>query len=666
MKTARTAPQQHQVSRSFNTIDRPARSIAPRPTSQAQKRTASNGSLASKTAINAPTSVPPHLRALHQRLLLVSDKASSYTDLSRLQLALRSLETADPVLRIAFLGLGPSGAKAARRLARVLLADALSDEESWERELENEQGTSVLLRYGEAVEDRGVQSSNRGMVREMSIPSPFLRKWNIEILLTGFNATGAVAEQSTRELEESILVPPLTIPGAGRVGFVRYPVHTALLVGQGVNGAVELGRLPEDLVDRSMINVALNLPGKSEAARRAEEDSEAVDIELAAHALQLFRTDKANGAVFSSEWQASQVGSVSTWIGKFSATRDTADGLKPAVRALMQSVFSRTMLAIDAAETAAETSSTALTVPEPKRTTLASAITTWSQDAHHDLQTNLSTAFLGPAWKRTVWWRLFYRIDEVSISASDVLRRGWLVEAEQNLAFLSGRILESGLANEAELRGISVASPEEGEPAAVRTLIDGQQKHDLNELTDSLKGKTEQSRIGTVAELVQLPPLLSRIREQSGLNAFFDPPWPQTIQLARQQMLHQVVPEMHAKAQRLMLASLSTIGASGALGAWLWVATGGLYEGGAVAALGLVWALRRLQKHWGVERETFAETAREDARSVLADVEGRLRKLVSEGGRVVVREEDRKDWEQARELVKGAKELLEKVEGKQV
>ena len=110
-----------------------------------------------------------------------------------------------------------------------------------------------MLRYGEPEHDAGVQpAASPRLVREICIPSARLKRWNMEILVTGLNASGyASTRESTAELEESVLVPPMTIPNSygGRVGFVRYPVHKALIVADGIGGAIEFGRLPIDLVD---------------------------------------------------------------------------------------------------------------------------------------------------------------------------------------------------------------------------------------------------------------------------------------------------------------------------------------------------------------------------------------------------------------------------------
>ncbi|KAM3417831.1 hypothetical protein BST61_g6054 [Cercospora zeina] len=643
----------------------------------------SHASVASSTAINAPTSIPSHLQPLYQSLQhLEKSSASSYIDLARLQLSLRSLESEDPVIRIAFLGLGGAqGERAARRLVRVLLADALSDGvEGWEKRILEEDdgdgGGTLLVRYGEEVEDVGVGGGGRGRGRELRVPSPLLRRAGVEILVTGLNSAARSAsqdggvegeEEELREWEDRLLVPALTIPGAvGRVGFVRYPVHKTIVVAEGVRGAVELGRLPRGLDQNGMIQSVVSLPLPTDGTREmAGQDGNVVDIGLAEHALGLFRENRANGAVFSREWQASKVGNVGTWLTESSKVGEEANGLKPAIRNLLDSLLRRTETVVHAADHSALAVYEAQSVPDAKRKDLQEAVATWSKDAHYDLQTNLSTAFLGPAWRRTVWWRLFWRIDEVSISASDVLRRGWLVEAEQNLAFLSGRLLEAGVGTENQLRGISQPIEDQGNVSGTtsgKTLLDEQMEKAMAHYDAVQQGELKDGRPETVAELLQLPPLFSRIREETGLNALFNPPWPQTVNFARAQILHEMVPNLHAKAQRLMLASLSTIGGSSALAAWLWVASGGvaLYESGAIAALGLVWALRRLQKKYGKERDVFAGTVREDARRVLADVEGRLLGLVRNGGRAAMRVEDQKGREEARRVLGQVRAVLEK------
>lgn len=597
----------------------------PRPSSHLKRRQrAPYASLASTTAINRPSTIPPEYADLHQKLLTFQEAASSYVDLSRLQLAARSLESTTPTIRVAFLGLGTNGAHAARNLARVVLSDLLADETAaWERSLldSGADGRSLLLRYGD--EEEVVQSSP--LIHTIHIPSPLLKRANVEILVTTLNADN-VGQMTRDGLEDAVLVPSLTTPtsAGGRVGFVRYPVHKALIVAEGITGAVQFGRLSDAVAENELIDVALSLPLRSSTGTKSAEETitgSSVDIDLATHALELFRTDRANGARFSKEWQTSRITTVTDWI----TGPAIAEGeLRPAVRNLLDSIFATTSAKIEAVESDYHKLSAQSTVQAPKREEITQAVSAWSANAHRDLQLNLSTAFHSPPWRRTAWFRLLWRIDDVSVSAGDILRMAWLTEAEQSLAFLSGRIQEASLATSAELKDAT---------SLTQVWVGKDPGANMDEHRKSVAG---------VGELWQQPLLIERVRNDSGIDVAFDPPWPQTIHHSRQQMLHTLIPAFHRKAQALLLSTLSTVGATTALGAWLFIATQGIaiYEAGAIASLGLVWSLRRLQKLWGKEREGLALTLQEDGRRVLAEVEAHLIKIVREGGKVNVLAED--------------------------
>jgi hypothetical protein len=625
-------------------------SIVSRDTKET-RRLASNGSLASSTAINAPSTVPPAFRELHQALQLLQDEASSYIDLSRIQLAARSLESAAPVVRVALLGLGANGALAARKLAKVLLSDPLNDEEKWEQELleSGKDGRSLLLRYGD--NEDVVQHSP--LVQTMHIPSPYLKRHNLEILVSTLNADGRSVDQVTEaEIEDAILVPPLATPtsAGGRVGFVRYPVHKALVVAEGIKGAIEHGRLPRFVDRATLIHSALSLPLRSSTGVKSAEQAatdNVVDIDLATHALGLFRTSRANGAQFSEEWQTSRLPVLSSWIAGPKEPEEVP--MKFAVRQLLDSVLLNTAFAVARSEAEQVAIADSLTVPEARRSDLNRTISDWSADAHRDLQLNLNTALTSYTWRRTAWWRLLWRIDDVSVSAGDVLHLAWLTEAEQNLAFLSGRVIESGLATPQELKALGASIPVA-------------EKDDQVAETEQQTWEPMRAQVITPADLPRTPTLISRAAQQQlGPNALFDPPWPQTIYLTRQQMLRTIVPSLHRKAQILLVSALSTIGGTTALGGWIFVAFSDLYTAGAVASLGLAWSLRRLQKLWGKERTGFTETLREDGRKVLAEVETNLWKVVREGGRAVIRPEDEQSWQKARVAIERCRDALEKI-----
>lgn len=617
-------------------------------------RSASNDSLASSTAVNAIPTVPPPLRELHQKLSALQYEAGGYVDLSRLQLATRSLESENPVVRIALHGLGESGTDSARKLARVLIADPLSEQEAWESKLveSSTDGRSLLLKYGDAGEP--MQSSP--LVQTMHIPARFLRRNNLELLVTTFvpnmNSSSAA---DVSALEEALLVPSITTPSAahGRVGFVRYPVHKAVVVAEGVMGAVEFGGLPRTLTDSGLLSAALNTsirnPSVSNSGRQSKAGF-AVDVDLAMHSIDLFRASKAKGAQFNEEWQASRVPFLTEWIAgtKESSTEMTNQA---AIRNSIGALLSEAATSISVAEDAENALVTANTVPESKRTLIRTAIASWYAESHRDLQSNLDTAFSSSkTWRRTAWWRLIWRIDDVALCAADVLRQSWLDEAERRLAFVSGRVLEAGLADEEQLRSSA--------PRLLPKIIEADM-----EQYEIKKGKEE-----TAAELLQVPSMLARMRQQSGINALFTPPWPQTINLSRQYMIQSRVPAFHSKAQALLFTALSTVGGAAALSVWLFIATSGiaLYECGAIFSLGLVVGLRRLQKKWSEERTLFATTVREDARSVLAEVETQLRSIVNEGGRASVQPEDAKSREDAARAVRACRQALDEVIAKSV
>jgi hypothetical protein len=92
--------------------------------------------------------VPERFRELYEALNRVRDAAPEQVNISRLQLALRGLESEVPLIRVAVLGL--NDVTAARRLVRLLLADPLSPREPWEDVLDSEDADmsrGLLIRY---------------------------------------------------------------------------------------------------------------------------------------------------------------------------------------------------------------------------------------------------------------------------------------------------------------------------------------------------------------------------------------------------------------------------------------------------------------------------------------------------------------------------------------
>ncbi|KAH0383197.1 Metallo-dependent phosphatase, partial [Aureobasidium melanogenum] len=650
--------------------------------------------LASRTAINPPSNVPAENQQLYASLDRLKDIASDYVNQSRLQLALRGLETSRPTVRIGLLGLGRDGDVAARKLARVLLADALGDEGQWEKMLKqpSQDGKPLLLRYG-AEDD--IPPMNP-LVNELNIPSRVLEKNNLEILITTLNTpSGPNITADPSGLAEAILVPPLQTPVAssGRTGFVRYPVHKAIVVGEGIQGCMDFGRLSAALeattlavtgAEQGLIQVALGVPRDSPRTQTNDTGLiSPVDIDQAGLALDLFRQDVANGAIFNSKWQASNIQAIIKFLASDPMDPVTGDsvGLRPTLQAHIRSTLDSAADAIALSEQVANTAVISNSISDQKRQEISQAISAWAQHAHTDLQVSLANAIDSRSWRRTTWSRLLWRVDDVGVAAEEVLRSHWLLDAESTLAFLAGRIEQAGFFRSrggvanfnpdyAMHASERATDPKTGEAISKeRAFLAPSQASSTPTTTKTSKGFfgkffTDKVPQPSTADLLNTHALTAKVAQTGGIDIFHSRPWPLAIHFTRQKLLHTLVPSLQARAQALLAQSLTTIGATSALGVWLYIATSGsmLAESGAIAALGLVWTLRRLQKRWEGERETWEAEVREHGRVVLSEVEDVLRTVVRENERGVLRQTDIEDWQRARQALRHVKRALGDVE----
>jgi hypothetical protein len=116
-----------------------------RSTSPSIPRHRSVFTIAATTSVNAPSLVSPQYRPLYDTLSELGHKATAYVSLARVKSALSSLEAGEkPSIRIAILGL--NGHTEARNLVRLLLADCLSETQSWETLLKDNDERGLLVR----------------------------------------------------------------------------------------------------------------------------------------------------------------------------------------------------------------------------------------------------------------------------------------------------------------------------------------------------------------------------------------------------------------------------------------------------------------------------------------------------------------------------------------
>ncbi|KAJ3490001.1 hypothetical protein NLG97_g5879 [Lecanicillium saksenae] len=189
---------------------------------------------------------------------------------------------------------------------------------------------------------------------------------------------------------------------------------------------------------------------------------------------------------------------------------------------------------------------------------------------------------------------------------SDILSQRFLPTAERELVYLAGRI--------AELRG---QLPKYPQP--------------VSELPDS--------------------PAVSLAKTAL-------PKWPGHIAFTRRYLQEETVPALQALAQRLLVQSLGTSGVATTLAGLLYVSsfTSGFYEAGAVAALGIVYSLGRMQRKWETARRFWEGDVREEGRKAVRAVEESVSKALAAQDSLSPKQVE--ELQRAKELLSKAGELL--------
>ncbi|KAI9696185.1 MAG: hypothetical protein M1820_008253 [Bogoriella megaspora] len=599
--------------------------------------------LSSRTAINAPVSVPEAHIPLYNALaeLQSNPDVNTYVNLSRVQLALRGLERGNTVVRIAVLGIhGETGIEKARKLVRLLLADPLAGKGEWEGRIEGQgvgevggDGRGLLIRYG----DENETLPHNPLVETILAPSRILERHNIEILLSGLNidANGPGAFADAQEAKEAILVPSLQTPisSTGRAGFVTYPVHSALLVGEGVEDAVAWGKYTgrfenstgDGHINAGLVKVALDIPGGTTAVEGRQEESELaiINIKEGSRALDKFRESTANAVAYEHGWLESNIQALQDWIEQIAPTRNGLstsgdDKLHPALRTLLDSLLTDTSTKLNLAEAENLKVLASSSLSEDRRRYFRDILAGWSEHAHRELQDSLEEAFASKTWRRLRWWKLFWRVDDVGMMTDQLLHRQWLRKSQEELLLLLGRLSESGI-----LQG-------------GKDLLVGKEKGS----EDSVSG---------------LAPHL------------------QNIATTRARLLQELNPELQAKAQAYVLNSLGTFSLTAAfsaltyvwsLGPTLEAAAPGFFSGtwaGAIFSGGLVYALARLQSRWEKALMQWESTVREEGRLAIKDTEDILTRKIRQDGKESGGTEEANGRRRARWVVERCRMEMEKL-----
>ncbi|KAM0434058.1 hypothetical protein ACHAPT_004003 [Fusarium lateritium] len=546
---------------------------------------------------NSTVSTPENAenpRAELERHLLDMQKLGPFlVNPSRMQLALQGLRQApgQEVVRVAILGLGPGSndGETAKNVLRLLVTDPLKDEQEWERQLkDHDPKKPLIVRIRQTAEEQGILSvSKTNLLSEINVSSAEWNNLNLELLFMETRIPYPEGDDYIRRVKivEDVLVPTVDIASAeNRSTPVTTPVHRALLIGDGMTGAVNATRLPF-LEEEEAVMKAVNLKGIDRT--QFEAPFETVDLASAEKSLTLFRQSTQNAMEYERLWTNSNFPALATWL----KSGVTSEGVtKPAVRRLILSIL-ESVWARCKEGNHNQIKDVYLKAHEKKKLALSpnlnKALSAWAQKAHSELQDELDLAFTGQRWRKLGWWQLFWRVDDVAMLTNEMLSQRFLPTAEQELVYLTGQIAE----------------------AAKNT----QKYPQPPSLQDTSSAEPQLKRLGS-GELEPLVPVTPR-------QAL--PKWPGHIAFTRRYLQNETIPALQALAQKLVMQSLGTSGVTTSLAALLYVSSfsSTIYEAGAVAALGIMWSFSRLQKKWDAARTFWEGEVREEGRKAVRAAE---------------------------------------------
>jgi hypothetical protein len=573
-------------------------------------------------ATSRTSSTTPELDArkeLEDALVQLQKHAASFVNLSRLQLAINGLrqEPGSEAIRVAILGLtnGTVSGRSAKQVLKLLLADPLKDEEDWEREVDGHDLTQpMIIRVGaKEHQSPGTMLLAKGsLLHEVNVSSATMNGHNLELLLMETNPYVTSADDSVEGLEDAILVPTVDIPisGTGRYTPVTTPVHKALLVTDGLMGAASVASLPLS-ESADVIAAAVDIPEYKPSSETALPFTP-IDVGTASIGLGLIRKSLNDAMEYEHMWFESNLPKLKDWV-KADVTSETTGVTKAPVRRLISSVLQNTTIAI-AEEEARAVSTTLTTATSNTPTHLKSNLAAWAEGAHSELQDQLDLAFSSRRWRKLGWWKLFWRVDDVHMLTTDIINQRFLPTAEKKAIYLAGQIQEANAPN-----GITVVYDA---PAPLQ-------------MSD--------------AQIATTPVPTT---------------WPTNIPAARTYLQNETIPALQALAQKLVLQTLSTSGLTSSLGAlaYFGTLTTGIYEAGAVAALGIVWSMRRMQKQWETARTFWEGEVREEGRKAVRGVETSVEKVLKQSEDVEASPvAENAELIKARQLVEKATEALERL-----
>lgn len=602
--------------------------------------------------MNATKNIPPRYKGLYEALGDVRAKASAQVNLSRLQLALQGLESETPTTRVAVLGLNVQ--ETARRIVRLLLADALSDEEAWEKQLldpEADYSQGLVIRYGQPPNPNLPQP--RTAIPVVYVPSNVLERNAIEILVSTISGprNGELLQGAKTVTSDAFLSPSIGTPTAanGRQTTISQPVHSSLLVTSGLDGLMAAAELLASTnfpatEDRESVGLAVNLRGTKD---KTPGQVLAVDTTMAEEGLAAIRRSVAEATSYEHKWVESGVPALSDWLTLASAAKSDQTIPRP-VQMLISSLLANAERNLQAQASLEARSNAAGRLSLAAQSNLQASIGEFSRNAHQELQSGLASAWSSRNWRKLAWYKLFWRVDDVGLIITDLVTSAWLPRTERAVYELSGRLSQAGIS--------PLDAP--GVDFATRPVI---QANSATEPTPVLQA---QSPIATD------PPLHPVLVNTAGSAKVEMAPIPQPVPLsssisaARTEHINRAITSLSSTAQQVVLKTLSLSGLSAGLSAltYMSITSGSLYEAGTVAALGTAYAMWRMQGDWLRATKALEDGLYDEGRTLIQRIVERMRELVANRSRVVEDQVEVQIRREAEDAVMRAKQELERLE----
>jgi len=385
--------------------------------------------------INAPSPIPVATQNLYSALLNLERDAINHVPLSRMKLALRSIQIPmeDTVIRIAILSVG--SIKDAKRLATCLLTDVLASSAEWESQLkeDDDDPRSVILRYG----SQGEKAAYNSAFREIFVPSELLNKHKVELVLS------TLSPDRTEATLDRLLVPRLDAQIAGTEAYtsVTYPVHKTLLLGSGPNDLLAMGRLVPTSAAHSE-NIKFVIENSGSAETNTAGDVTFIDLLKAEQAIKELRSSTSNAHDYQTHWSGSHMSSLTDWLIK--GTNVTDGILKQPIETFIAQILIDTLTKISSSLQKLSVGATRDQVAHDAAIEIAKDLQKVSERAHEEIQQEIDLWMQSQLWDRLRWWKLLWRVDDVEMITTDLTHK-ILRQAEKELVFISGRVKQAGL-----------------------------------------------------------------------------------------------------------------------------------------------------------------------------------------------------------------------------